>query len=112
MLVDLRQLHLPFCNGSSSLHEKFPDVSRLRREVSRNAHRRRAGQSGNHGSFSGVLENALDLTEPEDWQSTMMGLIGIFGRRRRARRRLVGLRTVGRGLSAWVLRDKSRYLGS
>lgn len=101
-LLDLRQLHLPFCTGSASIGESFPDVVRLRREV-QVADGFVLGTPEYHGSFSGLLKNALDLTELEDWRGKVIGLVGISGGSAGPGSALVGLRTVGRGLAAWVL---------
>ncbi|HEY4312845.1 MAG TPA: NAD(P)H-dependent oxidoreductase [Pirellulales bacterium] len=57
----------------------------------------------NTGSFSGVLKNALDLTELEDWQGKLISLIGVSGGSMGPLGALSGLRDVGRGLHAWVL---------
>jgi NAD(P)H-dependent FMN reductase len=102
MLIDLRQLKLPFCTGEGTAAEAYPDVGRLRHEV-RSAQGVILGSPEYHGSFSGVLKNALDLTDLEDWQGKVIALIGVSGGSAGPGSALVGLRTVGRGLAAWVL---------
>lgn len=101
-LIDLRQFVLPFCTGNDATIESYPDVERLRHEV-QNAQGIVLGTPEYHGSFSGVLKNALDLTDLEDWQGRVIGLVGISGGSAGPGSALVGLRSVGRGLSAWVL---------
>ena len=56
-----------------------------------------------HGSMSGVLKNALDLTDRELFEGKMLGLIGVAGGRMGANETLSHLRTVARSLHAWVV---------
>jgi len=56
-----------------------------------------------HGSMSGVLKNALDLTSRELFEGKMVGLIGVAGGRLGASETLSHLRTIGRALRAWVV---------
>jgi FMN reductase len=56
-----------------------------------------------HGSVSGVLKNALDLTDRELFEGKMLGLIGVAGGRMGAGESLSHLRTIGRSLRAWVV---------
>jgi NAD(P)H-dependent FMN reductase len=56
-----------------------------------------------HGSISGVLKNALDLTDRELFEGKMLGLIGVAGGRMGASETLSHLRTIGRSLRAWVV---------
>jgi FMN reductase len=56
-----------------------------------------------HGSISGVLKNALDLTGIEEFEGKMIGLIGVAGGRMGASEALSHLRTIGRSLHAWVV---------
>ena len=55
-----------------------------------------------HGSVSGVLKNALDLTNRELFEGKMLGIIGAGGRMG-ASETLNQLRTIGRSLHAWVV---------
>ncbi len=50
-----------------------------------------------------MLKNALDLTELDDWRGRVIALVGVSGASAGPGSALVGLRTVGRGLAAWVL---------
>ena len=56
-----------------------------------------------HGSISGVLKNALDLTNREVFEGKMLGIIGVAGGRMGASETLNHLRTIGRSLHAWVV---------
>ena len=56
-----------------------------------------------HGSISGVLKNALDLTDRETFEGKMLGLIGVAGGRMGASETLSHLRAIGRSLHAWVV---------
>jgi NAD(P)H-dependent FMN reductase len=56
-----------------------------------------------HGSISGVLKNALDLTGTEEFEGKMVGLIGVAGGRMGAIEALSHLRAIGRSLHAWVV---------
>ncbi len=100
--VDLREFALPFCPGSASALAEYPAVTRLRKII-QTADAVILGSPEYHGSFSGVLKNALDVTELEDWQGKLIALIGISGGSQGPGGALSGLRDVGRGLHAWVL---------
>lgn len=100
--LDLRELDLPFCPGSSSALSGYPDVARLRQAI-QGADVVILGSPEYHGSYSGVLKNALDLTELEDWQTKLIGLVAVSGGSMGPLGALSGLRDVGRGLHAWVM---------
>ena len=53
-----------------------------------------------HGSLSGALKNALDLTDRELLEGKMVGLIGVAGGRMGATETLSHLRAIGRSLHA------------
>jgi FMN reductase len=104
-LIDLKDYQLVFCDGKED-ESAFPeDVFRLRREV---------GQAGGiilgtpeyHGSFSGVLKNALDLMGFDEFEGKMIGLVGVSGGALGAVHALSSLRTVGRALHAWVIPEQ------
>ena len=100
-LIDLRDYTLPFA-GFRHAPEEFPDVARLSAQLS-------AAQAilwatpEYHGSYSGVLKNALDLMGFDEFEGKMIGLIGIAGGSTGAINALTHLRSVGRQLHAWVL---------
>src|SRR5208282_3290118 len=56
-----------------------------------------------HGSISGVLKNALDLADSEEFEGKVVGLIGVAGGRMGATDALSQMRTIGRSLHAWVV---------
>lgn len=56
-----------------------------------------------HGSLSGVLKNAIDLTDRDAFEGKMLGLIGVAGGRLGASETLSHLRAIGRSLHAWVV---------
>ena len=56
-----------------------------------------------HGSISGVLKNALDLTNRELFEGKMLGIIGVAGGRMGASETLSHMRAIGRSLHAWVV---------
>jgi FMN reductase len=99
-LLDLRELSLPFCKAADA--EQFADVELLRGTI-RQAHGFVWGTPEYHGSFSGLLKNALDLTEPEDWRGKVVALVGVSGGSAGPGSALAGLRSVVRGLEAWAL---------
>lgn len=100
-LIDLRDYELTFCDGKEDDDESPPDVVRLRQAV-RSAHGLLLATPEYHGSFSGVLKNAIDLMGFSEFEGKMIGLIGVSGGRLGALDALNGLRTVGRVLHAWV----------
>lgn len=99
-LIDLRNYHLIFAGGEEGADA--PDVARLRREVTA-AHGIILGTPEYHGSFSGVLKNALDLMGFDEFEGKMIGLVGVGGGRTGAFDALNALRNVGRALHAWVV---------
>lgn len=101
VLIDLREWTLPFCGAPFSPQE-FPDVARLRDTI-RGAQGLIWATPEYHGSFSGVLKNALDLLTIDDFSGKMVGLLGVAAGSIGAGNALSHLRTVGRQLHAWVL---------
>ncbi len=100
-LIDLREWQLPFC-GSEFTSVESADVARLQ-SVVQGAQGLIWATPEYHGSFSGVLKNALDLLSIEDFQGKMVGLLGVAAGSIGAINALSHLRTVGRQLHAWVL---------
>jgi len=105
MLVDLATFTLPFCTGDSGWPQPYPDVERLRGLV-RAADAVVWGTPQYHGSYSGLLKNALDLTDLDDWRGKSVALVGVAGGSEGPGVALDGLRSVGRGLRVWVLPDQ------
>jgi NAD(P)H-dependent FMN reductase len=101
-LVDLRTYDLVFCAGKDNEVTYPPDVFRLR-EVVKGAQGIILGTPEYHGSFSGVLKNALDLMGFNEFGGKMVGLVGVSGGAMGAFEALSSLRAVGRSLHAWVV---------
>lgn len=97
--IDLREFNLPLADGRKSPSEE------TRRFCDRlaNADGVLIGTPEYHGSLSGVLKNALDLTGFPEWEGKMIGLVGISGGRMGAHNALNTLRDIGRTLHAWVV---------
>ncbi len=105
-LIDLKDYHLVFCDGKED-ESTFPeDVFKLRREVSQ-AGGIILGTPEYHGSFSGVLKNALDLMGFDEIEGKMLGLVGVSGGALGAVHALNSLRAVGRALHAWVIPEQA-----
>lgn len=100
-LIDLRDFELGFCTGEKGAMDG-KDVDRLRAAVGA-CHGLVIGTPEYHGSFSGVLKNALDLMGFDELGGKMIGLIGVAGGAMGGLNALSGLRTIGRSLHAWVI---------
>lgn len=101
-LIDLRNYQLEFCDGSGNTENPSPDLLRLR-SIIREAQGIIWATPEYHGSFSGVLKNALDLMSFDEFSGKMIGLVGVAGGAVGATNALNALRTVGRTLGAWVI---------
>ncbi len=100
-LIDLRELELPFCDGSDD--EDYPeDVFALRERVGR-ADGIILGTPEYHGGYSGVLKNALDLMGFDEFEGKMLGLVAVSGGSMGGLAPMNALRDVGRALHAWVV---------
>lgn len=104
-LLDLREFELPHCDGKEDESHYPEDVFRLRREV-KPAQGLILATPEYHGSFSGVLKNALDLMGFDEVEGKMVGLVGVSGGKLGALNALNGLRVVGRSLHAWVIPEQ------
>jgi NAD(P)H-dependent FMN reductase len=105
-LIDLRDYRLIFLPGDDD-ESAFPeDVFRLRREV-KEADGIILGTPEYHGSFSGVLKNALDLMGFDEFEGKMIGLVGVSGGQMGAFDALNTLRNIGRTLHAWVIPEQA-----
>lgn len=101
-LIDLGDYNLPFVTGPDGLEQQLADVQRLRADV-KAADGIILATPEYHGSFSGVLKNAMDLMGFEEFEGKMLGLVGVSGGHMGAFDALNTLRGVGRALHAWVL---------
>lgn len=104
-IIDLRQYNLPFCDGSKNMGQRFEDVKKLSDEV-KSAQGIILATPEYHGSFSGVLKNAIDLMGFDEFEGKMIGLIGISGGSMGGLYALNTLRLIGRSLHAWVIPEQ------
>jgi len=100
-LLDLASYDLPFLGRDTeptgrNAVERFLDEIRAADGII-------LGSPQLHGSVSGVLKNALDLTNRDTFEGKMLGLIGVAGGRMGASETLNHLRAIGRSLHAWVV---------
>jgi FMN reductase len=104
-LIDLNEYHLVFRAGKDETG--YPDdVFRLRQDV-QHAEGVILGTPEYHGSFSGVLKNALDLMGFDEFEGKMIGLVGVSGGRMGAFDAMNSLRNIGRALHAWVIPEQA-----
>ena len=101
-LIDFSQYQLIFYGEVRDESEYPSDVFKLRSKV-RSAHGILLGTPEYHGSFSGVLKNALDLMGYEEFENKTVGLVGVSGGKMGAGNALSMLRTVGAKLRAHVI---------
>ena len=104
-LIDLKEYNMLFCDGKEDESEYPEDVFRLRREV-KQAQGIILGTPEYHGSFSGVLKNALDMMGFGEFSGKMIGLVGVSGGTMGATNALNSLRTIGRSLHAWLIPEQ------
>ncbi len=102
-ILDLRQMHLPFCSGEQE-YPDYPDVDRLRKAV-KEADGLMLATPEYHGSVSGVLKNALDLMSFEHLCDKVTGLISVLGGQSNSNA-LNDLRTILRWVHAWVIPEQ------
>lgn len=103
-LLHLADYHLPFCEAADATDD-HPGVQQLRAAV-QGACGIVLGTPEYHGSFSGVLKNALDLLGFDEFEGKMLGLVGVSGGQMGALMALNSLRVVGRALHAWVVPEQ------
>ena len=99
-VLDLAAYNLPYW-GLEREEANVKAVERFRKDL-RASDGIILGTPEMHGSISGVLKNALDLTGTEEFEGKMVGLVGIAGGRMGAIEALSHLRAIGRSLHAWV----------
>ncbi len=101
-LLDLRELELGLLNTDLDDDELPAGVHTLRAKV-REAKGLILATPEYHGSYSGVLKNALDFLGFDELEGKMIGLIGVSGGAMGGIGALNELRTVGRAVHAWVV---------
>ncbi|MGQ4648335.1 NAD(P)H-dependent oxidoreductase [Lyngbya aestuarii] len=102
-ILDLRQMNLPFCDGTSD-YPDYPDVIRLRETV-QEADGLILATPEYHGGASGVLKNALDLMSFDQLSGKVTGLISVLGGQSNSNA-LNELRLVMRWVHAWVIPEQ------
>lgn len=102
VILDLDPYDLPFCRGKDNQTTYGENVRRFRSAI-RAADAIIIATPEYHGSFSGVVKNALDLAGFEEFEGKMIGLVGVSGGRYGASDALNTLRAIGRSLHAWVV---------
>ena len=105
-LIDLRAYDLNHCDGKEDESDYPEGVFRMRKEVAA-AQGLILATPEYHGSYSGVLKNALDLMGFDEIEGKMIGLVGVSGGAMGAFNALNGLRGVGRTLHAWVIPEQA-----
>lgn len=102
-ILDLRQMSLPFCQGSGD-YEDYPDVARLRETV-KQADGLILATPEYHGSVSGVIKNALDLMSFDHLEDKVVGAISVLGGENNSNA-LNDLRRISRWVHAWVIPEQ------
>jgi NAD(P)H-dependent FMN reductase len=102
-MLDLRDFDLPFCTGEDD--DIQGDVLKLRKKV-KESHGVLIGTPEYHGSFSGVLKNALDLMGFNEFEGKMLGLVGVSAGDLGALNAINHLRMIGRSLHSWVVPEQ------
>jgi FMN reductase len=104
-LILLNDYDLVFVDGRDKA--EYPTgVHRLREDIT-SAQGIILGTPEYHGSFSGVLKNALDLMGFDEFGGKMWGLVGVAGGSLGAVNALNSLRMIGRTLHAWVVPEQA-----
>ena len=103
-LLDLAEHALIFAGREGEAEPE--SVAALRRKV-KEADGIVLGTPEYHGSFSGVLKNALDLMGFSEFEGKMIGLVGVSGGKMGAFDALNSLRNIGRALHAWVVPEQA-----
>jgi FMN reductase len=100
-LLELRDFELVFF-GSVAQSEYPTDVERLRNSV-RESQGIILATPEYHGSLSGTLKNMLDLMAIDDFETKIVGLVGVAGGHTGAINSLNTMKTICRNLHCWVL---------
>ena len=101
MLLELRDFDLVF-HGSVPQDEYPPDVLHLRQAL-RDSQGIILATPEYHGSLTGALKNMLDLMSIDDFETKIIGLVGIAGGHVGAINSLNTMKTICRNLHCWVL---------
>ncbi len=101
ILLELRNFNLVFY-GSVPENEYPPDVLQLRQAL-RDSQGIILATPEYHGSLTGALKNMLDLMTIEDFETKIIGLVGVAGGDIGAINSLNTMKTICRNLHCWVL---------
>ena len=102
IFYDISEHDLPFCDGRDD-ESTYPTSVHEFKELIRNSQGIIIGTPEYHNSFTGSLKNAIDFCGFEDFEHKMVGVIGVAGGGMGAPNAIGHLRTVMRGVGAWVL---------
>ena len=100
-LLQLRDFDLVFY-GSVPPEEYPPDVQQLRQTL-KDSQGIILATPEYHGSLTGALKNMLDLMSVEDFETKIIGLVGVAGGHIGAINSLNTMKTICRNLHCWVL---------
>ncbi len=100
-LLELRDFNLVFY-GSVPENEYPPDVLQLRQAL-KDSQGIILATPEYHGSLTGALKNMLDLMTIEDFETKIIGLVGVAGGDIGAINSLNTMKTICRNLHCWVL---------
>ncbi len=100
-LLELRNFNLVFY-GSVPQDEYPPDVFKLRQAL-KDSQGIILATPEYHGSLTGALKNMLDLMSIEDFETKIIGLVGVAGGDIGAINSLNTMKTICRNLHCWVL---------
>jgi FMN reductase len=100
-LLELRNFDLVFY-GSVPPEEYPPDVRQLRQAL-KDSQGIILATPEYHGSLTGALKNMLDLMSVEDFETKIIGLVGVAGGHIGAINSLNTMKTICRNLHCWVL---------
>ena len=105
-LIDLRAFELPLCDGRDDESTYPPGVEMLRKKL-QGAHGFVIGTPEYHGSFTGVLKNALDLCGFDEFEGKVVGLVAVSGGAFGGLTAMHSLRGICRSLHAWVIPEEA-----
>jgi FMN reductase len=100
-LLELRDFNLVFY-GSIPEDDYPPDVHQLRQTL-KDSQGIILATPEYHGSLTGALKNMLDLMRIEDFETKIIGLVGVAGGEIGAINSLTTMKTICRNLHCWVL---------
>jgi NAD(P)H-dependent FMN reductase len=115
--IDLADLALPFCDGRDD-EKSYPKEVQDFRTAVRDVQGVILGTPEYHNSLTGALKNALDLCSVSEFEHKMVGVIGVAGGGMGAINSINHLRTIMRGVGAWVvphqvsISNSSRFSGN